>query len=78
MAIDQGIGARTAALQAERERWVSASVSTTPIFVDHAHGARITDVEGREYIDFVGGIGSLNCGHTPEAVVAAVQEQAAR
>ena len=78
MAIDQGTGARTAALQAERERWVSASVATTPIFVDHAHGARITDVEGREYIDFVGGIGSLNCGHTPEDVVQAVQEQAAR
>lgn len=78
MAVDQGIGAKTAALQAERERWVSASVATQPLFVDHAHGARITDVEGREYIDFVGGIGSLNCGHTPEAIVHAVQEQAAR
>jgi 4-aminobutyrate aminotransferase/(S)-3-amino-2-methylpropionate transaminase len=78
MAIDQGTGTRTAELQAERERWVSASVATQPIFVDHAHGARITDVEGREFIDFVGGIGSLNCGHTPAAVVAAVQEQAAR
>ena len=78
MAIDQGIGINTAALQAERERWVSASVYTQPIFADHAHGARITDVDGREFIDFVGGIGSLNCGHTPEAVVAAVQEQAAR
>ena len=73
MAIDQGIGINTAALQAERERWVSASVYTQPIFADHAHGARITDVDGREFIDFVGGIGSLNCGHTPEAVVAAVQ-----
>ena len=78
MAIDQGTGTKTAALQAERERWVAASVFTQPLFVDHAHGARITDVEGREYIDFVGGIGSLNCGHTPDAVVAAVQEQAAR
>jgi hypothetical protein len=56
MAIDQGTGTKTAALQAERERWVAASVSTQPLFVDHAHGARITDVEGREYIDFVGGI----------------------
>ena len=33
----------------------------------------LTDVDGREYIDFVGGIGTLNGGHTPEAVVAAVQ-----
>lgn len=78
MAIDQASGTKTAALQAERERWVSAGVGTQPIFVDHAHGARITDVEGREYIDFVGGIGSLNCGHTPAAVVEAVQQQAAR
>ncbi len=78
MAIDQGIGANTAALQAERERWVSASVYTQPIFVDHAHGARITDVDGREFIDFVGGIGTLNGGHTPEAVVEAVQAQATR
>ncbi len=78
MAIDQGIGANTAALQAERERWVSASVYTQPIFVDHAHGARITDVDGREFIDFVGGIGTLNGGHTPQAVVEAVQAQATR
>ncbi len=78
MAIDQGIGANTAALQAERERWVSASVYTQPIFVDHAHGARITDVDGREFIDFVGGIGTLNGGHTPAAVVEAVQAQATR
>ncbi len=78
MAIDQGIGANTAALQAERERWVSASVYTQPIFVHHAHGARITDVDGREFIDFVGGIGTLNGGHTPQAVVEAVQEQATR
>jgi 4-aminobutyrate aminotransferase len=78
MAVDQSVGTRTAELQAERERWVSNGVSSQPVFVDHAHGARITDVDGREYIDFVGGIGSLNGGHTPADVVAAVQEQAAR
>jgi 4-aminobutyrate aminotransferase len=53
-------------------------VATSPIFVERAHGARLTDVDGREYIDFVGGIGTLNGGHTPEAVVRAVQEQAER
>ena len=41
-----------------------------------AHGARLTDVDGREYIDFAGGIGVLNLGHTPDAVVAAISEQA--
>jgi len=36
----------------------------------------LTDVDGREYIDFAGGIGVLNLGHTPEAVVAAISAQA--
>ena len=67
MAVDERVGARTAELQAERERLVARGIATTPIFVERAHGARLTDVEGREYIDFVGGIGVLNGGHTPEA-----------
>jgi 4-aminobutyrate aminotransferase len=78
MAVSEQVGARTAALVAERERWVSASVATSPVFVERAHGARIVDVDGREYIDFVGGIGTLNGGHTPERVVRAIQEQAER
>jgi 4-aminobutyrate aminotransferase/(S)-3-amino-2-methylpropionate transaminase len=78
MAVSEQVGARTAALMAERERWVSSSVATSPVFVERAHGARITDVDGREYIDFVGGIGTLNGGHTPARVVRAVQEQAER
>ena len=78
MAIDQGTGTRTAELQAERERWVSASVATQPIFVDHAHGARITDVDGHTYVDLcLGDTGSMP-GHGPAPVVAAVAEQAAK
>lgn len=41
-------------------------------------GAVITDADGRELIDFGGGIGVLNAGHCPEPVVKAIQEQAAR
>ena len=67
---------RSAHLAAEKVRWVSNSVATSPIFVERAHGARLVDVDGREYIDFVGGIGTLNGGHTPEAVVAAITAQA--
>jgi 4-aminobutyrate aminotransferase len=78
MAVDQRAGTRTAELQAERERLIARGIATTPIFVERAHGVRIVDVEGREYIDFVGGIGTLNGGHTPEAVVQAITEQAAR
>jgi 4-aminobutyrate aminotransferase/(S)-3-amino-2-methylpropionate transaminase len=44
--------------------------------VSHAKGATITDLEGRELIDFAGGIGVVNAGHCPEPVVKAIQEQA--
>ena len=46
-----------------------------PIFVDKAKGAIITDVEGREYIDFAGGIGVVNVGHCDENVVEAIGDQ---
>lgn len=43
-----------------------------------AKGATIVDADGRELIDFGGGIGVLNSGHCPEPVVKAIQEQAAK
>jgi len=43
-----------------------------------ASGATITDVDGRELIDFAGGIGVVNAGHCPPPVVQAIQEQAAK
>jgi 4-aminobutyrate aminotransferase/(S)-3-amino-2-methylpropionate transaminase len=48
----------------------------TPIFVQRAKDAIIEDVEGREYIDFAGGIGVENVGHCAERVVAAIKDQA--
>jgi 4-aminobutyrate aminotransferase/(S)-3-amino-2-methylpropionate transaminase len=41
-------------------------------------GAILADADGREFIDFAGGIGVMNVGHSNPAVVRAVQEQAAR
>jgi 4-aminobutyrate aminotransferase/(S)-3-amino-2-methylpropionate transaminase len=46
-----------------------------PITVSHAEGARVWDVEGKQYLDFVAGIGVLNVGHNHPRVVAAVQKQ---
>ncbi len=43
-----------------------------------AKGAIITDLDGREYIDFAGGIGVMNIGHSDPAVVAAIAEQAGK
>jgi 4-aminobutyrate aminotransferase/(S)-3-amino-2-methylpropionate transaminase len=49
--------------------------NTHPIFAEKAKGAIIIDVEGKEYIDFAGGIGVVNVGHCDEEVVRAVQDQ---
>ncbi len=55
---------------------VARGVATaTHLFVDRAENARLWDVEGREYIDFAGGIAVLNTGHRHPKVIAAVQEQ---
>jgi 4-aminobutyrate aminotransferase/(S)-3-amino-2-methylpropionate transaminase len=70
-------GTSSEALRAKRDRYVARGVSIAPIFAARAHGARLTDADGREYIDFAGGIGVLNLGHTPDAVVEAIQQQAA-
>ena len=61
---------------AKRDAYVARGVSLAPIVAAHGHGARLTDVDGKEYIDFAGGIGVLNLGHTPDAVVDAIKRQA--
>ena len=48
---------------ADRERYVARGVATTPLVVARAEGARIWDVDGREYVDFAGGLGCQNTGH---------------
>jgi 4-aminobutyrate aminotransferase len=61
-----------------RKRYVARGLSTPPLVVDRAEGARIWDVDGREYLDFAGGLGCQNFGHNPPAVVAALHEQVDR
>jgi len=46
-----------------------------PIFAETAKNATVTDVEGREFIDFAGGIAVLNTGHLHPKVIAAVEAQ---
>ena len=65
-------------VQEARERYVARGISTPPLVVDRAEGARIWDVEGREYIDFAGGLGCANLGHNLPAVVDAVHAQVDR
>ena len=65
----------TERLAAERARWVAAGTAGRPFFVASASGARITDVDGREFIDFVSGIGTVNHGHRDPEIVAAIHAQ---
>jgi 4-aminobutyrate aminotransferase / (S)-3-amino-2-methylpropionate transaminase / 5-aminovalerate transaminase len=51
---------------------------TFPVVADTARGATLTDVDGNTFIDFAGGVGCLNVGHSHPDVVAAAQEQLER
>jgi glutamate-1-semialdehyde 2,1-aminomutase len=73
-------------LFAEAKRYIPGGVNSPvrafrnvggePFFVSRAEGSRIWDVEGREYIDYVGTWGPAILGHAPEVVVEAVRETA--
>lgn len=54
------------------------SVGLTPVYVNRGAGARIYDIDGNEYIDYVGSWGPLIMGHAHPQVVSALQEAAAK
>ena len=51
-------------------------VSATNCYIAKARGGSLFDVEGREYIDFGGGIAVMNVGHSHPKVVDAIRRQA--
>jgi 4-aminobutyrate aminotransferase/(S)-3-amino-2-methylpropionate transaminase len=64
---------------ARRQAAIPAGIGhSAPVFVDHAAGALLHDVDGNTFIDFAGGIGTLNVGHAHPAVVEAAREQLGR
>jgi len=66
-------------LLAERNQHVpQGPFNVHPIFAAKATGAIIIDIEGKEYIDFAGGIGVVNIGHCDEEVLKVVQDQIQR
>jgi len=73
MQVDQR--ASTDEILKARERYVPRGVSTPQLVVTRAWGARIWDAEGRELLDFAGGIACQNLGHGPAGVVRAIHEQ---
>ena len=79
---DDGAGSASAKLYARALELLPGGVSRNtilrkphPLYVDHASGCRVTDIEGVERIDFSNNMASLVHGHAHPTVVAAVTEQ---
>ena len=53
-----------------------AGVGGEPVFISKASGSRVTDSNGREYIDYVGSWGPMILGHAHPKVIQAVTERA--
>ena len=68
--------ARVSLLSGVPMPWMIRWPGGFPVFAAEAHGARFTDVDGREYVDFCLGDTAAMTGHSPEPTVRAVAEQA--
>jgi 4-aminobutyrate aminotransferase/(S)-3-amino-2-methylpropionate transaminase len=72
-------GPRSKEILDRKDRVVADPLSIyLPVVVVEGRGATVTDVDGNTFVDFVGGVGCLNVGHSHPHVVAAAQEQLAR
>jgi 4-aminobutyrate aminotransferase/(S)-3-amino-2-methylpropionate transaminase len=72
-------GPRSREILERKERVVAGPLSVfLPVVIQEASGATLTDVDGNTFIDFTGGVGCLNVGHSNPHVVAAAQEQLSR
>ena len=78
--------AKSEKLFAEALKWIPGGVNSPvrafrgvggrPFFVDHAKGARVRDVDGNKYIDYVGTWGPAILGHAHPKIIQAVRETA--
>jgi 4-aminobutyrate aminotransferase/(S)-3-amino-2-methylpropionate transaminase len=72
-------GPRSREVLARLDASVASPLQVTfPLVAAEARGATITDVDGNVFIDFAGGVGCLNVGHSHPHVVAAAIEQVER
>jgi 4-aminobutyrate aminotransferase / (S)-3-amino-2-methylpropionate transaminase / 5-aminovalerate transaminase len=72
-------GPKSREILARKERVILAAKSVyMPVVIDRAHGIVLHDVDGNTFLDWSGGIGCLNVGHTNEAVSAALHAQVDR
>lgn len=58
--------------------WMNLAAGGFPLYLDHAQGARVTDLDGHTYVDFALGDTGAMAGHSPPATVEAIVRQSAR
>jgi acetylornithine aminotransferase len=66
----------TEELRQDADRYLMNTYARVPISIVRGRGCRVYDLEGREYLDFVGGIAVNILGHSHPDLVAAIQKQA--
>jgi 4-aminobutyrate aminotransferase / (S)-3-amino-2-methylpropionate transaminase / 5-aminovalerate transaminase len=72
-------GPRSAEILARKERVIAEPLSLyLPLVIAEARGATLTDVDGNTFVDFAGGVGCMNVGHSHPRVVEAIRDQAER
>jgi len=67
-----------AELRAHESRNVTYVSPGFPVFWDRAHGVNVWDVDGNRFLDLTSGFGVASLGYTPEPIVHATLDQAAR
>lgn len=67
-----------AAIIALGEKYVMRTYGRYPVALVRGEGTRVWDADGREYLDFVGGLAVNSLGHCHPRVVAAIREQAGK
>jgi 4-aminobutyrate aminotransferase/(S)-3-amino-2-methylpropionate transaminase len=72
-------GPRSEAILERKARVVADPLSVfLPVVIERGDGATLTDVDGNTFIDFTGGVGCLNVGHSNARVQEAVSDQVAK
>jgi 4-aminobutyrate aminotransferase/(S)-3-amino-2-methylpropionate transaminase len=72
-------GPRSKAILERKDKVIADPLSIyLPVVIQEGRGATLTDVDGNTFIDFTGGVGCLNVGHSHPKLVEAAQEQLTR
>jgi 4-aminobutyrate aminotransferase / (S)-3-amino-2-methylpropionate transaminase / 5-aminovalerate transaminase len=72
-------GPRSKAILDRKDNVIAGPLSITiPVVIQEGRGSTLTDVDGNTFIDFTGGVGCLNVGHSHPKLVEAAQEQLTR